>query len=673
VRPLRAATPAQLLLAVLTAWVAGCELSAALPSHPGTHGVFGDWPTEVVQLIAAGVCVAAVRGRSAAVRAGWALIAAGIVVWTLGDVYWLVVLDGADAPPIPSPADVAYLLFCPLVFAGLVRLLRAGTKGVPRSLVVDALIVGLAGATVGAAFVVPPVAAGASGGVASVATNIAYPITDLVLLSVILAAITLRGGRIDRTWALLGGGTLCFLVADSLYLVQSAHGTYSEPNLYGVGWAGSAVLYGWAAALPPVPGRRRAAVAGTEPAGIAMPLVLACLATLVTELQAGLGRPQAATLVLGTACILAVVLRLWLAFRENVAMVRASRVEALTDVLTGIGNRRALMADINAQAADATAAAPLVLALFDLDGFKGYNDTFGHPAGDALLARVGDRFRRALDGHGTAYRMGGDEFCALLAPGAGAADPQAVLAAAAAALGARGEGFAIGCSYGVVELPCEAADAEGALRLVDQRMYAAKHSGRISAGRQSKEVLLRAMCERDADLATHLVDVAALAEAIAERLGLEPARAAEVRDAAALHDIGKVAIPDAILGKPGPLDAAERVFIEEHTLIGERILAGAPALQAAARLVRSSHERYDGGGYPDGLAGEDIPLGARIIAVCDAFDAMVTDRSYRRALGHDEALAELRACAGTQFDPVIVEAFCAQLRDAAARRARIAA
>jgi putative nucleotidyltransferase with HDIG domain len=269
--------------------------------------------------------------------------------------------------------------------------------------------------------------------------------------------------------------------------------------------------------------------------------------------------------------------------------------------------------------------------------------------------------------------MGGDEFCALLAPGAGAADPQAVLAAAAAALGARGEGFAIGCSYGVVELPCEAADAEGALRLVDQRMYAAKHSGRISAGRQSKEVLLRAMCERDADLATHLVDVAALAEAIAERLGLEPARAAEVRDAAALHDIGKVAIPDAILRKPGPLDAAERVFIEEHTLIGERILAGAPALQAAARLVRSSHERYDGGGYPDGLAGEDIPLGARIIAVCDAFDAMVTDRSYRRALGHDEALAELRACAGTQFDPVIVEAFCAQLRDAAARRARIAA
>lgn len=224
--------------------------------------------------------------------------------------------------------------------------------------------------------------------------------------------------------------------------------------------------------------------------------------------------------------------------------------------------------------------------------------------------------------------MGGDEFCALLATGSGAADPQAVLAAAAAALGERGEGFAIGCSYGIVELPCEAADAEGALRLVDQRMYAAKHSGRISAGRQSKEVL---------------------------------------------DDIGKMAIPDAILDKPGPLDADERRFIEEHTLIGERILAGAPALQADSRLVRSSHERFDGGGYPDGLAGEDIPLGARIISVCDAFDAMVTDRTYRRALGHDEALAELRACAGTQFDPVIVEAFCAQLRDAAAGRARIAA
>jgi two-component system, cell cycle response regulator len=130
---------------------------------------------------------------------------------------------------------------------------------------------------------------------------------------------------------------------------------------------------------------------------------------------------------------------------------------------------------------------------------------------------------------------------------------------------------------------------------------------------------------------------------------------------AELHDVGKMAIPDAILHKPAGLAPDEWAFVHQHTIIGERILAAAPALRAVGALVRSSHERWDGRGYPDRLAGDAIPLGARVIAVCDAYDAMRSDRPYRRACPQDEALAELRRCAGRQFDPAVVEAFCAEI------------
>jgi diguanylate cyclase (GGDEF)-like protein len=292
---------------------------------------------------------------------------------------------------------------------------------------------------------------------------------------------------------------------------------------------------------------------------------------------------------------------------------------------------------------------PLVLALFDLDGFKHYNDTFGHPAGDVLLSRLGGNLRKYLGTRGTVFRMGGDEFCALFAIPPGV-DRVEVLDGAALALSEQGEGFWIGASYGSITLPGEAEDAAEALRIADQRMYAQKHAGRMSASRQSKDVLLSALCERDPVLGGHLSVVAELAERTARRLGLN-------RDE--LEVVRKVAIPDEILAKPGPLTPEEWTFVRRHTLAGERIISAAPALTAVARLVRSSHERWDGAGYPDGLAGESIPLGARIVAVADAFDAMTSGRPYRAAISHAEALAELERCAGTQFDPTVVAAFVA--------------
>jgi diguanylate cyclase (GGDEF)-like protein len=325
---------------------------------------------------------------------------------------------------------------------------------------------------------------------------------------------------------------------------------------------------------------------------------------------------------------------------------------ATTDALTGIGNRRKLMADLQRELATANRVRPALLMLFDLNGFKAYNDNFGHPAGDALLARLGAALEAAVRGRGSAYRLGGDEFCVLAAVGQDGTDP--TIAAAEAALTEHGDGFSITASYGAVVLPAESQDASEAMRLVDQRMYAQKTSGRRSADRQSKDVLLRALYERNPELAERFQTTARLVQAVGERMSLPSEEQQQLQQAAELHDVGKVAIPDAILHKPGPLNEEEWTFVRRHTLIGERIIAAAPALAKAAKLVRSTHERFDGGGYPDGLAGEQIPLGSRIIAACDAFTAMTNQRPYAPQLTIQQAIAELNRCAGQQFDPQVV-------------------
>jgi diguanylate cyclase (GGDEF)-like protein len=355
--------------------------------------------------------------------------------------------------------------------------------------------------------------------------------------------------------------------------------------------------------------------------------------------------------------IVLVLARTALTFRENSQLLETSRREALTDSLTALANRRKLLVDLEAEIESACEGEPRMLVLFDLNGFKTYNDTFGHPAGDALLARLAGKLAAAVEPDGAAYRMGGDEFCVLLPA------PEPDIHRIAQALWESGEGFDVTSAYGAALIPDDAATVSTALSVADERLYAHKVLlAEISRG-TAHEPLLRTLAEREPELRAHVADVSSLAVRVGEQLGLAPDELEEVRLAAELHDVGKLAIPDVVLQKSGSLDLTEWGFIHSHTLIGERILSAAPALRSVGTIVRSTHENWDGTGYPDGLVGEEIPLAARIIAACDAYSAITSDRPYRAARTRAEAVAELRRCAGRQFDREVVDLLFTVLAD----------
>ena len=645
--------PIRSVLAACAAWLVLHELQVVAAPGLDLGPIFSRFAHDVVLVAAAGVCLARVPHVRGAERVAWALIGAGVLAWSLGEIYYTAVLWTDPAPPIPSPADAGFLLFSPLVLAGSLALLRSRARGLPRRLWVDGATAALGVAAVSAAIVFETVLDSVEGDPLAIATGLAYPLFDLVLLGLAVGALAGTGWRLDRTWVLLALGISTFWLADSLYLVSTAQGVYASGGWFDAGWwAGLALI---AAAAWQSPPDRAGSPVEERVRAIAVPLAFGAVGVGLLVYGA-IADVNLLAVGLAAASLLAVMARATVTFGENVAMLRTSRGEALTDALTGLGNRRALARTLEALLPQASPERPVVLAIFDLDGFKQYNDTFGHPAGDTLLVRLGANLAAFLHGRGRAFRMGGDEFCAVFQTGG---EPhEAMVLGAAAALSEHGDGFTIACSHGAISLPVEATDPVEALRIADQRMYANKHAGRTSAGRQSKDVLLRALAERHPGLGSH-AETVALAAATAAALGLPPEEVEHVRHASELHDVGKVAIPDAILGKPGPLTAEEWTFVHRHPVIGERIILAAPALSRVAALVRASHERWDGAGYPDMLAGDAIPLGARIVAVADAFAAMTAGRPYRPARSAGEALAELRREAGAQFDPVVVEAWCA--------------
>jgi two-component system cell cycle response regulator len=616
---------------------------------PGLDNFFQDWVYCGVSVGAGAMCV--VRGLAVRrERAAWLVMGAGVFAWAGGDITWTVLLANDPNPPYPSISDFLYLAFYPASYASLLLVARSRTDSFRSSLWLDGAIAGLTVAAVIATLFFQPIVDATSGSPTEIAVNLAYPVGDLLLMGLVVAIFGLNGWRLDPVWLLLGGGLALSALADGVYLVQTARDTYVEGTVLDAAWPASVFVVALAAWQAP-----RKTLAIPDWVIMAVPVAGGFVAVQLLVYD-HFQRVNPAAVSLAAWALLLALARMALAFLENQRILAQTHTEARTDSLTGLRNRRSLIADLEVQLRLATVGSPRALLLFDLDGFKEYNDAFGHPAGDGLLVRLAARLAEAVGSDGAAYRLGGDEFCVLVAPGRNGIDP--MLAACSAALHERGDGFEVSTSFGVVLLPEEAETPTLALQLADRRMYARKGGRRMSAAHQSRDVLLRTLSERRPELRLRLRDIGELALAVGRELHMGPEGLDEVARAAELHDVGKIAVPDAILDKPGALDPVEWSFMRRHPLIGERILLAAPALRPVARLVRSSHERFDGGGYPDGLRADEIPLGARIVAVCDAFDAMTTDRPYREAVSETDAIAELRRCAGTQFDPMVVEAFC---------------
>jgi len=359
---------------------------------------------------------------------------------------------------------------------------------------------------------------------------------------------------------------------------------------------------------------------------------------------------------------------------ENARLIETMAHQARHDSLTGLLSHRAFQESLEAGVGGGTSGV-FTLALIDIDDFKLVNDLYGHTVGDDALRMVTEAFRSSVRDRDLVFRVGGEEFAVIL-PGLSAEDAVPVAERLRAAVAGTGFMVPLRVSVGLASWPGDASDRGGLFECADAALYAAKQAGkdctvradggqRIEAEGPVPQRLLNLLRIKDGETLAHCAEVAALSVKVGAALGLEGGRLAQLRLAGQLHDIGKVAVPDHVLGKPGTLDDDELRLVHTHPVVGAEILT-AWGFGPVARFVLEHHEHFDGGGYPAGLSGDEITLEGRIIHAVDAFAAMTADRPYRGAMSVEDALAELRAHSGTQFDPQVAEAVEREVERAAA-------
>jgi two-component system, cell cycle response regulator len=461
---------------VLTVLLLGGTISIALNDWFGVGGdgfdsLAGGYLYDAVVLAAGVACL--VRARAVRrERAGWLLIGLGILCWGAGEVYWTAFILDNPSAPYPSPADVLYLVFYPLSYAGLAMLVRARAHELDWRLWTDGLIAALGTAALGTAFVFDFVVEHADGTPLQVATSLAYPLGDIVMISMVVGVIALTGWRPGRTWTLLLIGLAAQVIADIAYTLQSTNGVLPAGTWIDPIYLISAVFLG-ACVWQPVAEEIRPTTRFDGWRELMIPALFAAFMTGLFVMQY-FDPGSAPSSVLRFATVVAIIVRLAISVRENQTLLEQVR----TDPLTGLSNRGRMQVDLETVLKGATEETPAMLLLFDLNGFKRYNDTFGHPAGDTLLVELGGALREAVGSDGTAYRIGGDEFCVLLS-----CEPKRFDTAAreaARALSARGKGFEVSASWGAVTIPQETSAPLEALQLADVRMYAQKESRRAA-------------------------------------------------------------------------------------------------------------------------------------------------------------------------------------------------
>lgn len=468
----RAFKPSTLYLSALIGGLGLLALHTALGfGGKALDGVIDDGVYNALMLGSA----AAVLARAALVRSeervAWLVMGAGLLSWSLGELYYSFFIEGtsAEAGGRVTPADALYLAMYPCFYVAVVMLARRHLRDVRAGMWLDGLIAGLGAASVAAALILPPILAHATGAHSSVIVSMAYPIGDLLLTAFALGAIGVTGWRPGGVWLLIAAGMLISAVADSAYLYQSSTDSFQAGTWLECLWPLAAILLAIAAWTP----ARRVPARSMQSWQMLSVPALALISALAVLVYGNLGHRLTITaVILAAATVLAAGAHLVVTWRENLMLLVHSQHLSLTDSLTGLGNRRRLVGDLRIACKSANEREPWSLALYDLDGFKLFNDTFGHPAGDSLLVRLGERLRCVVEPAGTAYRMGGDEFCVLFDRSRNG--HHALVEASVLALAENGRDFSITASHGVVHIPEEMSDPAAILQLADQRLYRCK-------------------------------------------------------------------------------------------------------------------------------------------------------------------------------------------------------
>jgi diguanylate cyclase (GGDEF)-like protein len=632
-------------------------------------------------------------------RSPWLLLAAGQVAYAVADVAFHsahYMLDGSGS--YPSTANLVYLGHYPLVVAGLMLLIRRRTAGRDLPGLLDAAVIAVAAALLSWQFVISIQVREDESALTKIACA-AYPVMDLLLLAVALRLL-LAAGRRPPAFYLLVASLFASFGADTAYVLQMLHGSYRVGNLLDAVWLAGNLALGAAALHPTMirlgePAPPRQATLGLGRFVVLMAAVLLAPAALLYQWT----RHHYADIPV-TALACAVLFGLTIA--RMAGLVNEQRRAAVTDGLTGLHTRRFAEAQLALEVARARrTGGRLGFFIADVDNFKSINDRYGHPAGDSALVEIAARLREVTRPGDVLARYGGEQF-ALLVPGARADELREIAErlrewVAGSPIAACAETYvAVTVSVGAAGYPLSSVDdaagistdgsVEELVAVADRALGRAKATGRnrvvvgqTSTGRGPGATGLPArglglMSGRDAAMADFLRHVADQVDArlspqehsravgrwarlLAVELGHDEATVTRAELAGRLHDIGKIILPEGLLVKPTRLSEEEWRLLRQHPVHGARLAGLLPEFGDVAEVIRQHHERFDGDGYPDRLGGTAIRPEARILAVCDSWAAMRSDRAYQARLSHDRAREQLRLGRGTQFDPDIVDLF----------------
>jgi diguanylate cyclase (GGDEF)-like protein len=610
-------------------------------------------------------------------RLPWLFLGFSQFVYAAADACFYVSHNILGDTAFPALADPLYLGHYPLVVVGLVLLIRLRTPGRDLAGLLDAATVAVAAALLSWLFLIGPQARADSPIIVKLA-SVGYPVMDLAMFAVALRLV-LGSGRRPVSFLLLAFNLLAIMAADTTYVMQQLDGTYRTGNFLDAIWLCGNLALG-AAALHPTVGRVAEPTSVDDrltPLRLGVLAGAALIAPVTLLVQDLVGRLRDVPVIAGACAALFL-----LTIARLAALVADQRSLASTDMLTGLRTRRFFSARLPSELARAQrAGTSLAVLIVDVDRFKSINDRHGHPAGDRVLVEVARRLRESVRHADFIARYGGEEF-ALVVPEIGPQELASIgerlrTQVAASPIEVSPDLWIdVTVSVGTAGYPRHGTSPAELITTADRALYAAKAQGRdrVVVGEVITAEMVTATTQSTVDLLSYLqraadeVDgwlsgrehgraVGRWSAQVATELGGDESFVRRAELAGRLHDIGKVLIPQAIWRKPSALSKYERQLVQQHSEYGYQLVSVVPGLLDVAEIVRQHHEWVDGRGYPLGLAGAEIRLEARIVAVCDSWSAMVADRPYHPPLHPDEARTELLAGRGTQYDRDVVDVF----------------